>query len=218
MTSTYLFAYVSSFSVILPFIGSIIVFKSLNSNLRLFSLYLFITLAKEGICVYLANFGMPNLYIYNILGILAYLIYFYLYYHEFTEKITKKTIAYFSVITSTVYLIDLLAVNGFEKFNTLTTTFGGLFLTITALLYFYHLIKNIEHSNLTRVPMFWISTGVLFYSVGTIILFNYFNAYIHLPPSIRSSIWTINSVLNILQNILLTIGIFCNLQNRTYYN
>ena len=130
------------------------------------------------------------------------------------EKKLKNVVLSFSVITLIVYFLDILVINGLYNFNTLTTTVGGFTVAVTTLLYFYQLIKGIEHSNLTKVPMFWISTGILFYSVGTIILFNYFHKYIHLPPSLRTSIWTINSVLNILQNVLFTIGILCKQKNR----
>lgn len=214
MTSTYLFAYVSSFSVIIPVAGSLINFKSLDTKLRLFSIYLFLTFIKESACVALAISGLPNLSIYNVLSIIEYSIYFYLYYSIFQEKKIKLLVKVFAGITTMVYLIDLFFVNGIDLFNSLTTTAGSFLLIITSLLYFYQLIKGIEYSNLTKVPMFWISTAVLFYSVGTIILFNYFNKYINLPPSLRSSIWTINSVLNILQNVLFTIGILCKQKNR----
>lgn len=214
MASAYLFSYVSTFSVVLPIAGSLMNFKSLDNTLRLFSLYLLITLIKESICVYLAIYGQQNLHIYNILSILEYLIYFYLFYSVFQEKRIKNVILSFTAITSLVYLIDIFFINGLYNFNNLTTTVGGFSVAVTALLYFYQLIKGTEYSNLTRVPMFWISTGVLFYSVGTIILFNYFSKYIHLPPSLRTSIWTINSVLNILQNVLFTIGILCKQKNR----
>lgn len=214
MASTYLFAYVSTFSVILPIAGSLINFKSLDSKLRLFSIYLFITLLKESACAYLAIFGQQNLHIYNILSIIEYLIYFYLYYYVFQERKIKTVILLFSAITFLVYILDITYINGLYNFNSLTTTVGGFSVAVIALLYFYQLIKGIEYSNLTKVPMFWISTGVLFYSIGTIILFNYFNKYINLPPGLRSSIWTINSVLNILQNVLFTIGILCKQKNR----
>lgn len=189
-------------------------FKSLDNKLRLFSIYLLLTLIKESTCVALALSGLNNLHLYNILGIAAYLIYFYLYYSVFQEKKIKIVILSFSVITFLVYLLDIIYINGLYNFNSLTTTVGGFSVAVIALLYFYQLIKGIEYSNLTKVPMFWISTGVLFYSVGTIILFNYFNKYINLPPSLRSSIWTINSVLNILQNVLFTIAILCKQKNR----
>ncbi len=214
MTSTYLFSYVSTFSVILPIAGSLINFKSLDNKLRLFSIYLFITFLKESVCAYLAISGLQNLHLYNIFSIIEYLVYFYLYYSVFQGARLKNIVLAFSVITITVYLLDILVINGLYNFNTLTTTVGGFTIAVTTLLYFYQLIKGIEHSNLTKVPMFWISTGILFYSVGTIILFNYFQKYIHLPPSLRTSIWTINSVLNILQNILFTIGILCKQKNR----
>lgn len=194
--------------MILPIIIGLLNRKSLNSIFKLFLFFLIFTLLKEIACVYLASKGQPNLYIYNIFGILAYIVYPILYYNTFTSEKNKRLTLFFLGVIIIAYLSDLLFINGLEVFNTLTTTTGGFILATSALLYLYQILKNIEHSNIIKVPMFWISVGVLFYNIGTIVLFSYFNEYITLPSELRASIWTINSILNILHNILLAIGLF----------
>lgn len=207
MSTLILLIYISTFSVAIPFIAGVIKFKSLNKQLRLFSLFLLITLIKESVCAYFFMNSANNMPIYVSMQVLVYLIYLYLYYHEFYNQNTRKLIKFLSTIIILIYFIDLLFINKLYKINIFTTTFGGIFLTLLSLLYFYNLIKNLEHQNLLKVPMFWLSSSVLFYNVGTIILFSLYDVYYKLPHEININLWTINSVLNILQNILITIGL-----------
>lgn len=207
--------YISTLSVIVPFITALIQYKSLNKQLRLFTLFLFITVAKESVCLYIGLQKGNNMPVYEILHITLYLIYLYLFYFEFNDDRTRNFIKFFTIVLIVVYFIDILFVNGLYKMNTITNSTGGIILITLSLLYFYKLLKNIEHQNLLLVPMFWISTGVLFYNVGTLVLFTFQNDLSSLPFDTRMNLWAINSILNILQNILITVALFCQPRKQT---
>jgi len=205
----YILSYISSFSVLVPAAVSIIKWKSLNHVLRLFSLYLVITALKESVCVYLALQSRHNVQVYNVAAILEYLIYFYLFYTEFTEKAFKRATMAMLAAVCVVYLADIIFINGIKGNNVYTSSIGAISITVLSLVYFYQLMIKTEHTSLTSVPMFWISTGLIFYYAGTTVLYGFADHYEALPAEQRAFLWRINSVLNIMLNVLFTIAILC---------
>jgi len=154
--------------------------------------------------VALAMNGVNNLNIYNIARIVTYLFYFYVYFREYDRILDKRIAIAFGILTTIIYFIDLLYINGLWKLNFYLTTTGGILVIITVALYFYQLARKLEYTNLSAVPMFWFSSGLLFYYSGTIILFSFFNEYMLMHKKANFPLWDINSILLILLNLLTT--------------
>jgi hypothetical protein len=77
-------------------------------------------------------------------------------------------------------LLNLLFVQGFMNYHSYTMVVGSIFMVIFCGLYFYELLLNPLEGALFRDPMFWISTGILFFYLGDLsydILFNLLQKY-----------------------------------------
>lgn len=198
------FSYIAGLSVLIPFIAGILKWSSLNQTLRLLVFYLFFILVKESYGIYLAANSIPNLDVYNIARIVTYLFFFYIYFREYDRKLDKGIAVAFGILTTVVYFIDLLYINGLNQLNFYLTTTGGILVIITVALYFYQLARKLEYTNLSAAPMFWLSSGLLFYYSGTILIFSFFNDYMITNQKAPFPLWNINSVLLILLNLLTT--------------
>lgn len=164
---------------------------------------------KEIIATSLALNKVHNLHIYNSMGGFYYFLIFVTYYFVFNNQSIKKFLIIANTVFTAFFFINIISIQGLYTYNSYTKLLGGILVITTALLYFYQILKGKEFLNLVNVPFFWISTGLLFYSVGTIILFGFFEFYKTLPPETGAKLWFINSVLNISSNILITIALFC---------
>ncbi len=202
-------AYVTTTSVLVPTLISLIKYKSLNNSLRLLFVYLVITCFKEAACIYLALKLENNIHIYNALSIVEFFIIPYIYYKEFTSIKFKNITKYAIIITSIVYLTNVLFIQGLFKFNTYTIIAGRLSLITITLLYFFELLQKVETTSLYKEPMLWVTTGVLFYSVGSFLVHGLYDLHSQFPMELNLKIWAINSVLNFMMNILFSISFLC---------
>lgn len=208
--------YFGPLSTIIPAIIGLIRSKSLSKKLRLLLLYCIIIAAKEITCVILAQNGYRNLAIYNIANIIDSIPLFLIYYLEFKSKNLKQIILSFIIVSTLFSILNIIWLQGFLSFNTFSIFSVNFFKTITTLLYFYILLKEAENLNLIKTPLFWVSAGLLIYSVGTSLIFSLYEIYLEFPVEISDGIWAINSLLYIFLNILFSIAFLCQPKNKTY--
>lgn len=137
-----------------------------------------------------------------------------IYYKAFSNIKFKNITKYAMVIITAVYLINLLFIQGFDRFNTYTIIVGRISLIIITLLYFFELLKKVETTSLYREPMLWISTGLLFYSVGSFLIHGLYDLHSNFPQNLSRKIWAINSILNLFLNIIYSIAFLCKPLNQ----
>lgn len=204
------FTSASVLSIILPAIISLFKLKSLNASLRLLSVYLISTSIKEGVCTYLASYHQNNIPIYNIVGIFDNVVLLLIFYYSGVNQKYKKVILGFIVILSIFSIINISSIQGINNLNTYSRLVRAIFIVIITLSYFYELLKGADNQNLIKLPLFWVSTGLLFFSTGTFFLYSLYTFYTNLNPETGKILWLINSLLYLVQNVLFTIALFCN--------
>lgn len=105
-------------------------------------------------------------------------------------------------------LINTLFFQSLEEFNSHVTFVESLSLIVFAILYFYKMLRALEHRRLERVPMFWINMSVLTYFSGALILFHVANELIPLPLEERGAIWGTHAVFNIVHYFLYGVALW----------
>jgi hypothetical protein len=203
------FAYSTTLSVLVPTFISIVKFKSLDKSLRLLNLYLLITSVKEIACLYLAFKHQNNLFIYNSFRIVEFALLPLMFQYKLTNGKLKHAIKYIIGGVFLVYIINLVFFQGLYVFNTYTIIVGRIALIFITLTFFFELLQKVETTSLYREPMLWISTGILFYSVGSFLIHGLYDLQLHFSQDLSIKIWAINSVLNLMLNILYSIAFLC---------
>lgn len=112
-----------------------------------------------------------NHFLYNLFTLISTPLYFYLFYHFLNVQGTiRKIYIYSSVIISIAFLYNFFFFEGTFKFNTLSLiilTFCSTLLSISLL---FKLAISENYFELSKHPYFWISAGLLIFSLGTLVV------------------------------------------------
>jgi len=199
-----------NFSTIMQFlaaiIGSFYFYKYRDSFLKYFPLFLWVTFLVE-ISAYLVrklDITNNNAIIYNIYCVLAFLYLFNLYKTSINDKNKKNTLKVFSIL----YIIILIISGFYENYLTEPQTISYVFAEITLILgisfYLIEILKSEKALYANKSLLFWISLGLLLFSVGTI-PFTIAMSY-YLIEHGFNNMFAINYILIIVQNLCFIIG------------
>lgn len=159
-------------------IVSVAFYKKLRPRwLRYFPWYLIYTLLFEfAAWAYSHYTKKSNHFLININELIEFLFYLFIFYKAFERKYLKRFTIYLTAVLLLFSCYNFIFGAGIWIFSSLNESVGTIFIIVCCLVYFYSLFGSEMDLNYFRIPMFWISTGLLFYHVGTFIyicLLNY---------------------------------------------
>jgi hypothetical protein len=189
-------------------LGWVVLFRKLNKPFRILGLVLLFTLCAELYAFYLMEKGMNNLFIFHILVPLQYIFYSLVFYFELHSTTVKKAIvaSIFLIIVSSVFLA--LRSQKIYEYNSYITIYRHFFLAVWILIFFRQMFLAVEISNPLREPMFWISTGLLFYSMGHFFIEGCMNLLIQKSLLLARKIYFVSVLLGLFMYLLFIIGFF----------
>jgi hypothetical protein len=97
--------------------------------------------------------------------------------------------------------------------NTYTKSLSSTLLIFYCLVYYYRLMVDLPVLELQRVPMFWYSIAILMYNAGTLFLLLFTTYLIEVLHNDLLIYWTFHNILDIVQNLIVMIGLWKELQN-----
>ncbi len=180
--------------------------------LRLFLYFLVFTLAIEiGGAAYSHFLKRSNHFIINIYIPVNFGFSFFLYYKTFENKRFKTIIAAVSCLYILFFLFNIIFIEGFYSFNIYSFCLGSILLIICCLVYFTTLFTDDRLINYFSIPMFWISTGLLFFYTGSLVQMSLMEYIIKNNFDPDGFIYQLILVtLNILLYGCITVGLLCN--------
>jgi len=139
-------------------------------KIRFFILYLIFTVLVELVVSFALNKGVDNTnYIYNIYSLIEFNLLFMFYYEVSNDKITKRTIigsiTLFNVTCFTWYLFHNFS---FYHFNSFVIVLGAFLMAIILFLSLREILLSDKIVNYKTDIIFWITTGLLLYYLGSI--------------------------------------------------
>ena len=173
-----------------------------NKLLLYFIPFLFLTIIIECIGGWYLSKGVRNYWMYNVFTTLEFIFYSFLFYLFFRKAVFKKIILFFIPLFITFVILNMLFIQGVNKtFNTYTFLIGSFFIVIFCCSFFYEsVLPDKIDQQLSKQPFFWISSGLLIFYLGSVIinaLFEYLRNNDLQAEGIRIY-GIINQVLNIL--------------------
>lgn len=165
------------------FIVSVLAYPRIKGTpIRLFPFFLFFIVGVELTGRYLKILfpAYHNGWLYNISTTIEFIFYAYIFEKQLRSPALRKAASRFMLVYPLLVLLNLLFVQGFRQFHSYTMVVGSISMIIFCSLYFYELLLNPLEGDLRRDPMFWISTGILFFYLGDLsydILFNLLQKY-----------------------------------------
>ncbi|SEO15402.1 hypothetical protein SAMN05428947_101505 [Mucilaginibacter sp. OK283] len=202
---------ISVISGVAPVLVAIYYYGQLDKTLKIASLYFLIAFFVDaGLWLSFHEWKirntMPALYGFVLISIILFGL---LYYNIYAEAKLKKTAIILSILAMTVALFD---VRDLLAYPSLSITTLSLMLIVFSLIYFYKLLNPLKYIAIEKQGLFWINAGVLFYSSVNIFLFMLLT---QIPANDRPNYYIINSLTNIIANILYSVGLFCQPQKTT---
>ena len=206
----YVVCEISTFSIAFPVVGSFFFFKRSEGSIKIFYYFLYLSALLDLLSIISSNLKIHNTLLSHIDTLVTVIFLGVLYFNAINIVVVKKPIILAIICLVLFIIINGAYIQGINQFNSNSRTVGSIFLILLSLLYFYQLFSRMPIIRIEKDFMFWISVGVLFYYSGTSFLFVlYRNTNFGLTTEINTQIWIVNSILNILQNILFGVAILC---------
>lgn len=142
-------------------------YNFLSTALRILGLALLITFFIEGYAAYLMFHNIRNLYLYHILTPLQYSVLALVFYKALTGAEQRSAVLLSIPLYLLVSLLITLYLEGPSEYNSYALSIKNGLIICWTLLYYKDVFEGLKITRLNREPMFWISTGLFFYSLGS---------------------------------------------------
>jgi hypothetical protein len=214
---SYFLFYLSPEFMAIAFLGSLTLYfqPNMESYLRFFPLFLFMSLIVETISDYEAYYQRNNVLLNNLFTVFVFCFYFFTFREILLSPKIKKIVLYILLAYPLLSLTNIFLVQKPGVFHSMTYSLGCLLVVAISIYYFWELFQQTHNVNLARQPAFWICTGLLFYYVCSFPLFGLLN-FIQ-SAKYNNIVRNLIIVLNILTGLLylsFTIAFLCRLKIR----
>jgi len=204
--------------LILAVVIGTIRFRKLSFDQRILLCLLACTLVAEAVSVLLWHFKMNNNFVYHVYSVFEVFFLGTLYIRNLQGLLPAVYLKACIGLLGVFAMVNTLFFQSLKEFNSNVTFVESLLLIILSTLYFYKLLRDLEHRKLEREPMFWINMSVLTYFSGALLLFHVANELLSLPEEERAAIWGTHALFNIIHYLLYGIALWVkplNSQNIT---
>ena len=194
------------------FVASLYLLDKKTTVWRLFIPWLFLVLLTETAGWYIANILRirSNALLYNILLLISSAFFLWFLNRKVVPEKIKKAFSLIIVSFILFGIINLFFFQGFHKYNSLSETAGDIILSVLCCYFLFSLVKNPEHTSLLQMDYFWLANGLLFYSLGNALLYQFsglLNSY-RIETGVNIGNY-INYSVNLVLHICLIIAFVC---------
>ncbi len=203
-----LIIYTGIFSQLLPLAFFLFFkFKSKEKGLRVIFYYILYCILNESISVYLQTIQSQKIYIlFSIFTVLEFSFFCLFYYYILPNNKAKKYIFPLWLCFILFSFIDFFYINGMTGFDSFTSGLQTLLIIGMCIYYLFFQIKGSNNLYIYSTSNFWIIITFLIYLSGTFFLYIMAETMIK-DKAFRIQYIYINSIFNILKNVLLSIAL-----------
>jgi hypothetical protein len=181
--------------------------------LRSFVWLILFNLVVEAIGLTMRNHGVANAWLYNLYILIEFTFFNWLYYEAIFEKKLKRIIRVVSLLFPVLFLVNEFWIQGFHIFNTYGYIVGALIVLVWVAMYFIQLLNRPLQPTALVQPLFWISTGLLFFYLGNIPFYGMINYLMEVYPDTLQRYFIIVHLLIMVKFILFGVGFICSRTN-----
>lgn len=209
--------YLEPFACLLYVLGVMIYHKKHKKPANIFLLvYYFLAsvLLTIGAILVEVQEEMNNIWAYDLVGI-AGSVFIGLYFYRILQSAAKKkTVITLTTIFFLYVIIRNATLSGPRLFDSIGYAILSASVAAYVFMYFHQVLKNVSEVNILKEFSFWLSSGYLFYFIGSFIIFvsyHYFTlkilkTYTSEERDILTALWGLHNVLLFLSALSLLIG------------
>jgi hypothetical protein len=198
---------------LMAFATCLIKYRDLKNTLHKYFLpYLLFIVVFEICSVYdLFIVDHSNLWIANITMGLSFIFYSIFLTNLLQTAVFVKWIKRLIFLSIIFSLINMAFIQGFWKLDTITILLQFLVLILLTCFCFYELMSfNNSELIVTKIPAFWISTGLLFFCLGKFLFFASFAYFAYKPTTVFPALsYVVSNIANAILYSCLTISFLC---------
>ena len=201
----YYLGYISTLFSAFSFFVGLLCIKSIKGFLVPLFLIVSISFVIEIVNVVLVRSNINNLIIFRFYTVVEFILISFFYYIFFRKYFRSS---YFLIAIPLFLIIAFIdyKINGLNSLDNFSSSIGTILLSLNALFSFLFVIRKLLFENILSEPFFWINSGILFYFSGNLLVFSFSNYFLATELSNHSALWSIPQFLNIVYNILISIG------------
>jgi|SRR6478609_7594617 len=141
----------------------------MESDLQLWGYYFsFCLVAEFAAALYSIQTHRSNHWAYNLFTTGQLIFLSTIYRKVLTSKVSLKSISIFIILYPLMVCVNLIFIQSFYKFHTLTYAMGVLFIVTLTFSYFNQLLHSEKILSLRRTPYFWFNIGNAVQFIGSI--------------------------------------------------
>lgn len=193
---------ISVFSALLPILIYLFFIKRNKGNgYGLIFLYALFSFCTDFVFL-LLNSATASFYIYSLFTILEYCLFTVFFYLHLNNPLMRKLIIGGSLVFFASALYSIATTKDFQ-FDSFPASIESILIICYSVLFFYNQLKNPVTTFIYSSKEFWVIVAILLYLSTTLFLF-ISSAY--MSEEERNTYWPINSIANIIKNLLLALS------------
>ena len=210
MSNLFIIFIILAFSKVIPMVVGIINWRYLDSRTVKMVIYYILSTILEGLALTLVFTRGINLFMTHIGALMEIVLVSTVL--MVPSKSKEKRIVYITAVcTAAVAIVLEVVIKGndyqsYDFINSIGAGIGAITLSIFALISLFDLRYNSPEPNLSRLPMFWISTGTLLYFSTGIIIFSFSQTLLEVDQNMTRNVFLVHVIIYLFMNILCTIG------------
>jgi len=182
--------------------------------LKLFPIFLFVTLIFEVITTWMTIHRGNNLSVYNIYFIFSFLFYLNFFRETVHNQIVKRIIIVLIISFILLSVINIIYFQKIDQWNSISYSIGCLLIIVLSFYYFFEIFQHPKATKLSSEPTFWISSGLLFYYSCSFPFLSPINFLKSMPKVLLLNLESIFNILIALLHILFIIAFLCRIKFR----
>lgn len=194
----------SAISIVIPAIAGAILFRNLNSNIRILYVLIVATLVLAIISEILKSQGNHSLVPFHLYIYFEFTAFAVIFYRLYDTKVFKAIAASFLVLFALYSALFVRHSPDVELYDPGQRYLCGFMIMVLCVGYFMQIIRKVEHRYLSEQPYFWLNVGLVSYYTAS--LFFYLVGGQLISKDLLS-FWEYHSVLNFGLNIIFLIVI-----------
>jgi hypothetical protein len=206
---------VSIFSVLLPLMAGMILFKKLEINSKLIVVLVTFATVPQLVAFFESESNPQKTVFYNLYTLFDSLILAYIFFRNSETKIVRKSIQVIITIQVGIVIWSFGKFGLGDRFRTEFVCLNSILQILWVLTYFYERYVSEKIGSIEKEPMFWFCLGILIYAPTTYFLFVFYDVIRSSKEPQYNDLWDLHHLLNTCMYVLYTVGISINLLRPT---
>ncbi len=178
-------------------------YRRLNFEMKLLLALMVITLAVDGLALYLAYDVGNNNWVHHIYLPIEYGLIGFIF-SRWQKMTFDKNVILFSIPLFVIACVmSVIVFNNLDQLNVLTTSLSCILYAAISSYTLFHLLKD-DAGSISSDYRFWVSSALLLYSAGALSFFVFTKDF--------PNIWYVNVVINIVVYLTYGVGFLCHIR------